>query len=115
MQAEIDRRIGSVTDIADSRAGALDKRLEAMNEFRAALADQRSRMVTTDVFTTTIDAIKEARELALVAATTRIEKLEAAQASQRGRQAQTTVIIAIVGVLIALGSLIVLVIHIKGG
>jgi hypothetical protein len=105
MQAEIDRRIAGVTDLADNRASALESRLESMNEFRASLSDQRSRMVTTDVFTTTVASLKEARELALIAAENRIEALEKAIANQRGRQAQTTAIIA---------SVIVLLIHIKG-
>jgi hypothetical protein len=100
LQAEIDRREASRTRAVEKAEEDINRRLSAMNEFRAAMADQAGRMVTRDA------ADKQHAALA-----DRLDKIEAAVDRQRGRQAAYAAIITITGVIVSIAVLIVTHVH----
>jgi hypothetical protein len=85
LQTELDRRLGEVQRETEGRfreqaaavlaaTSALDKRLDAMNEFRESVRDITGRKIDADLFRQTTDALLS-----------RLERAEAALERQRGR------------------------------
>ena len=99
---EIDRRIRAVQDTATATARALESRLDGMNEFRSAMADQFARAVTREMFDAATES-QTARVNALIGANSdRLDRAEAILDRQRGRQAAYAAIAAIAGVLLTI-------------
>lgn len=113
LQAEIDRRITGINNEIHLAQGALEHRLDQMNEFRQSLADQAARMVSTELFTTTVSALTAAREAGLGALADRVTALETAQARDRGRSQGVTAIIATIGLIATVTTLIILFAHLQ--
>jgi hypothetical protein len=103
LQAEIDRRLGEAQRETESRfreqaaaalaaTSALDKRLDAMNEFRESIRDTTARKIDTDLYRQTVDSL-----------TARMEAIEATQDRQRGRiavySAAGSILIVVVAIL----------------
>jgi hypothetical protein len=121
LQEEIDRRWAAFGDqltamnrAIDKAEGEMNRRLEGMNEFRDAMRDQAARMLTRDAFDIALAAERDRGDVVHGALSERVDKVEALADRQRGRQAMVTTIVAVLGVVIAAGSLVVLVLHIKG-
>lgn len=113
LEAEIDRRINGINnEIAIAQSG-LEHRLDGMNEFRESLRDQANRNVSTDLFTTTVNALSSAREAGLKALQDRVTALEAQQARERGRSQGVTAIIATIGLIATVTTLIILFVHLR--
>lgn len=106
LQAEMDRRVQNQQREMDQRlinqqnglvaaTGAMDARLEGMNEFRAQTNDIMRMMVTQSAFTATITGI-----------TDRLTAVEAAIERQRARQAVYAASVGLVVAVVAALSLI---------
>jgi hypothetical protein len=112
-EAEIDRRVSSIHDEIRVAQTALEHRLDAMNEFRGTLADQAARNVSTELFTTTVDALNAARDAGLGALADRVAALETQAARERGRSTGVTAVIAAVGLVATVTTLIILFVHLQ--
>jgi septal ring factor EnvC (AmiA/AmiB activator) len=112
-EAEIDRRISGIQQQISAAGTALEHRLDGMNEFRESLRDANARMVTAELFTTTIDSLIAARETGMAALRDRVQALENAQARERGRSTGVTAVIAAVGLVATVTTLIILFVHLQ--
>jgi hypothetical protein len=135
IQDEIDRRLASFQREVEQRfldgkeqtattGAALERRLDGMNEFRLQISDQAARMVSRDMFEAAQDSIdrrinadRSNWERLLAQATDavkdRVDKLEAEADKSRGKSGANAQLVAIISLVIAVISVIILFLKLK--